>query len=107
MPTIEQLEGLLGGDGSVDQGLVEENTEVLGVEVSYVPTSSYAASVEAFKTGDVQFMGQAGLAFATVGAAGTPAYNDGVAIATVTRFGLMGEFTISGAKFTYKPVSET
>ena len=59
-----------------------------------------------FKTGELQFMGQAGLAFATVGVAGTPAYNDGVAIVTMTRLGLMGEFTISGAKFSYKPVSD-
>ena len=58
-----------------------------------------------FKIGNVQFMGQAGLAFATVGVAGTPAYNDGVAIVTMTRFGLMGEFTISGAKFSYKQIA--
>ena len=34
---------------------------------------------------------------------GTPAYNDGVAVVTLTRFGVMGEFTISGARFSYKP----
>ena len=62
-------------------------------------------ALDGFKTGNLQFMGQAGLAFATVGVAGTPAYNDGVAIVTMTRFGLMGEFTISGAKFSYKPIA--
>ena len=65
------------------------------------------AALEYYQTGKTQFMGQAGLAIATVGIAGTPAYNDGVAVMTLTRFGLMGEFTISGAKFTYKPLPET
>jgi len=60
-------------------------------------------ALEYFQSGKTQFMGQAGLAFATVGVAGTPGYNDGVAVVTLTRFGLMGEFTISGAKFSYKP----
>ena len=50
-------------------------------------------------------MGQAGIALGSFGAAGTPAYNEGVAVVTVTRLGLMGEFTISGAKFTYEPVA--
>ncbi|MGB5164407.1 MAG: hypothetical protein WBN09_03665 [Woeseiaceae bacterium] len=63
-------------------------------------------ALEYYQTGKTQFMGQAGLAVATVGIAGTPAYNDGVAVMTLTRFGLMGEFTISGAKFTYKPLTE-
>ena len=53
-----------------------------------------------------QFKGQAGVSLATWGVAGTPAYNDGVAIITRNRFGLMGEFTISGARYTYKPFSE-
>ena len=62
-------------------------------------------ALDYFKTGELQFMGQAGLAFATVGVAGTPAFNDGVAIVTMTRFGLMGEFSAAGAKFSYKPLS--
>jgi phosphonate transport system substrate-binding protein len=36
-------------------------SEVLGVQVRYVPTSSYSASVEAFKTGDVQLAWFGGL----------------------------------------------
>ncbi len=62
-------------------------------------------ALDEFKTGELQFMGQAGLAFATVGVAGTPAYNDGVAVVTMTRFGLMGEFSATGVKFSYKPDS--
>ena len=63
-------------------------------------------ALDYFKTGEMQFAGQAGLTFATVGVAGTPAYNDGVAIVTMTRFGLMGEFSASGIRFSYKPDSE-
>ena len=61
-------------------------------------------ALDAFKLGKAQFMGQAGLAAGTKGIAGTPAFNDGVAIFTVTRLGLMGEFTVSGAKFSYRPM---
>ena len=63
-------------------------------------------ALDAFKTGELQFVGQAGLAFAKVGVAGTPAYNDGVAIVTMTRFGLMGEFSAAGSKFSYKSFSD-
>ena len=62
------------------------------------------AALEAFQERPLEFLGQAGLDIATVGWHGTPAYNDGVAIIAMTRFGLMAEFTISGVKFTYKPL---
>jgi lipid-binding SYLF domain-containing protein len=61
-------------------------------------------ALEYFQLGKTQFMGQAGIDVATFGAAGTPGYNDGVAVITMNRLGLMGEFTVSGAKFTYKPL---
>ena len=63
-------------------------------------------ALEYYKTGELQFMGQAGIAAATVGAAGTPGYDEGVAIVTVTRLGLMFEFSYSGARFTYKPLAQ-
>jgi lipid-binding SYLF domain-containing protein len=59
-------------------------------------------ALQYFKEGRLQFMGQAGLALGAWGANGTPSYNEGVAIFAVTRIGLMGEFTISGARFSYK-----
>ena len=61
-------------------------------------------ALEYFQSGKTQFMGQAGIAAGTLGAAGTPGYNDGVAVVTMTRLGLMGEFTVSGAKFSYEPL---
>ena len=63
-------------------------------------------ALEYYKTGQLQFLGQAGVAVATVGAASTPAYNQGVAIVTVSRLGLMFEFSYSGAKFSYKPLAQ-
>ncbi len=62
--------------------------------------------MDSFKAAEIRILGQAGLAFATAGVAGTPAYNDGVALVTLTNVGLMGEFTISGARFTYKPLTK-
>jgi len=62
------------------------------------------AALTAFQERPLEFMGQAGLDIATVGWHGTPAYNDGVAVIAMTRFGLMAEFAISGVKFTYKPL---
>ena len=59
-------------------------------------------ALEYFQLGKTQFMGQAGIAAGTLGAAGTPGYNDGVAVVTMTRLALMGEFTVSGAKFSYQ-----
>lgn len=63
-------------------------------------------ALEYYQQEQLQFVGQAGVSLATAGANGTPAYNDGVAIITVTRLGLMGEFTISGAKYRYFPLVE-
>ena len=110
-----------GFGGAYGKGLVIEQDKAVGT-VSYWQFSSGIQAgaknfsmivffkdkeaLDYFNAGKVLFLGQAGLAFATVGAAGTPAYNEGVAMVTVTRLGLMGEFTISGARFSYKPLSE-
>jgi lipid-binding SYLF domain-containing protein len=59
-------------------------------------------ALEYFQLGETQFMGQSGIAAGTLSAAGTPGYNDGVAVVTMTKLGLMGEFTVSGAKFSYQ-----
>lgn len=107
----------LGFGGAYGRGIVVEGDSAIGTTRFWQFTGGIQAgaknfsmiiffkdkeALDYFKTGEIQFMGQAGIDFATVGVAGTPAYNDGVAIATVTRLGLMGEFTYSGGKFTYK-----
>lgn len=62
------------------------------------------AALEYYQTSKTQFLGQAGIAVLTAGVAGTPSYDEGVAIVTLTRLGLMAEFTVSGAKFSYVPL---
>ena len=109
-----------GFGGAYGKGIVIEGDRAVGTTKYWQFTSGIQAGVrnfsmiiffkdkqalEYYQSGKIQFMGQAGLAVGTVGVAGTPAYNDGVAVVTVTRLGLMGEFTYSGAKFTYKPKS--
>jgi lipid-binding SYLF domain-containing protein len=110
----------VGFGGAYGKGLVVEGDDLIGTTGFWQFTSGIQGGIrnfsmilffkdkealEYFKARKLQFLGQAGLAVATVGIAGTPAYNDGVAMITVTRLALMGEFTISGAKFTYKPLS--
>ena len=116
-PSVTRLG--FGYGGAVGKGYVIEQDTIIGTTRFWQFTSGIQAGVrnfsmvvlfkdkealEYYKQGKAQFMGQAGLAVANKGIAGTPAFNNGVAIFTVTRMGLMGEFTISGAKMTYRPL---
>jgi lipid-binding SYLF domain-containing protein len=116
-PSVTRLG--FGFGGAVGRGFVIEGDTIIGTTRFWQFTSGIQAGVrnfsmvilfrdkealENYKLGKAQFMGQSGLAVANKGIAGTPAFNDGVAIFTVTRLGLMGEFTISGAKMTYRPL---
>lgn len=109
-----------GFGGAYGKGIVVEAEQAIGLSKYWQFTSGIQAgarnfsmiiffkdqqALEYFQSSKTQFMGQAGLAVGTLGVAGTPAYNDGVAVVTLTRVGLMGEFTVSGAKFTYKPLA--
>ena len=119
LPSVTRV--ALGFGGAYGRGIVVEGDDVIGTTGFWQFTSGlqggartfsmviffkHKEALEYYKTGELQFMGQAGIAVAAVGAAGTPAYNEGVAIVTVTRLGLMFEFSYSGAKFTYKPLTE-
>jgi lipid-binding SYLF domain-containing protein len=109
-----------GFGGAYGKGVVVEQDRVIGASSFWQFTSGIQAgaknfsmivffrdkaALDYFKKSETQFLGQAGLAVANLGVAGTPAYNDGVAIVTMTRFGLMGEFTISGGKFRYRELA--
>ena len=111
----------IGFGAAYGKGIVIEGDNATGTTRFYQFTSGLQAgaknfsmivffkdkeAADYFKAGKVLFLGQAGVDFATVGAAGTPAYNEGVAIITVTRLGLMAEFSYSGARFSYKPLTE-
>lgn len=110
-----------GFGGAYGRGVVVEGDTMIGRTSFWQFTSGIQAGAKNFsmviffrdkealsyyQQEELQFVGQAGLALATVGANGTPAYNDGVAIITVTRLGLMAEFTISGAKYRYFPLDD-
>lgn len=111
----------LGFGGAYGKGIVVEGDDVIGLTKFWQFSSGIQGGIrnfsmivffkdkealEYYKTGELQFVGQAGIAAGTVGVASTPAYNEGVAILTVTRLGLMFEFSYSGAKFTYKPITQ-
>ena len=115
LPSITRA--AVGFGGAYGKGLVIEGDELIGKTGFWQFTSGLQAgannfsmivffkdqeALEYFKQRKIQFAGQAGLAVATFGVAGTPAYNDGVAIITMTRLGLLAEFSYGGIKFTYK-----
>ena len=116
-PTIGRVG--FGFGGAYGRGVVIEQEQAVGTTSYWQFTSGIQAgaktfsmiiffrdkeALDDFRAGEIQFMGQAGIDIATVGAHGTPAYNDGVAVFAMTKLGLMGEFTISGVKFRYKPL---
>lgn len=106
----------IGFGGAYGRGVVIEQDEAIG-RTSFAQFTSgiqlgakYFSMIiffkdmealEAYKLSKVQFLGQIGIDLATVGVSGTPSYNEGVALFAMTRLGLMGEFTISGARFKY------
>ncbi len=111
----------LGFGGAYGKGVVIEGDGAIGTTKFWQFSSGIQAgaknfsmivffkdkqALDYFKKGELQFMGQAGLAFAKRGVAGTPAFNDGIAIVTMARFGFMGEFAAAGGKFSYKPFSD-
>jgi lipid-binding SYLF domain-containing protein len=108
----------LGFGGAYGKGVVVEGDAIIGRASYWQFTSGIQAGAKnfalllffkdqaalvAFKTSDIQFMGQAGVDLATVAVNGTPTYSDGVAIIAMPNLGLMAEFTISGAKINFRP----
>ena len=111
----------VGFGGAYGKGLVFEGDNLIGKTGFWQFTSGLQAGVkyfsmivffkdqealEHFKAREMQFAGQAGIDVATWGAAGTPTYNEGVAIITATRLGLMAQFSYGGIKFTYKDLPQ-
>ncbi len=107
----------VGFGGAYGKGFVVEGDKLIGTTGFWQFTSGLQLgannfsmivffkdqeALQYFKEREIQFAGQAGLAVATFGVAGNPAYNEGVAIITMTRLGLLVEFSYGGLKFTYK-----
>lgn len=117
-PTITRAG--IGFGGAYGKGLVIEQDAVVGTSSFWQFTSGIQVgaklfsmilffkdkqTLDAFKKSETEFMAQAGIDFATVGAHGTPAYNQGVAIFALTKFGVMVEFTVSAAQLRFQPLS--
>ena len=110
-----------GFGGAYGKGVVIEQGQAVGTVKYWQGSSGIQAgaknfvlvlffkdkeSLEDLKLGKIQFTGQAGVDVATIGAAGPPTYNEGVAIIPLTNLGLMGEFSAAGTKYNYKPYQE-
>ena len=61
------------------------------------------ADVEKFKEGDYEFDAGISATALTAGASVDMEYTDGVAVFTHTKGGLMGDISVGGQKFEYKP----
>jgi lipid-binding SYLF domain-containing protein len=118
-PGITRLAAGFGG--AYGKGIVIEQGKAMGTVKYWQFSSGIQAGAKNFalviffrdketldglKRNKVQFTGQAGIDVLTFGAAGTPAYNEGVALIPLTNLGLMAEFSAAGVWFRYGPYSE-
>jgi lipid-binding SYLF domain-containing protein len=61
------------------------------------------AAIDQFKSNTFEFSGQASAVAVRAGAAATAPYENGVAVFTATKGGLMFEASVGGQRFTYQP----
>jgi lipid-binding SYLF domain-containing protein len=107
----------LGFGGAYGKGVVIEQGQAVGTVKYWQFSSGIQAgaknfaliiffkdkeALEGLKRNDTQFTGQAGIDVLKYGVAGTPAYNEGVALIPLTNLGLMAEFSAAGVWFRYK-----
>lgn len=59
-----------------------------------------------FKRGKLKFAGQVSAVAVTLGVSADVAYQNGVAVFTMTKAGLMYEASLGGQKFKYRPIKE-
>lgn len=65
-----------------------------------------AKALESFKKGKLKFAGQVSAVAITKGASADIAYENGVAVYSITKAGLMYEASLGGQKFNYLPIAE-
>ncbi len=63
-----------------------------------------ADTLQAFKAGNLEFRGRAGVAAGPAGQSADPAFNNGVAVFTMTRGGLMLDISVAGTLYRYLPI---
>jgi lipid-binding SYLF domain-containing protein len=118
LPSIKRIGFGLGT--AWGRGLVLRQDEVLGRVTFWQLTSGIQAggrsvrmivffkdesALRDLRQGRLRFMGQAGVAAFTAGAAKQPGYDRGVAMFASHGFGLMAEASISIGKLAYRPIA--
>ncbi len=110
--------GAVGIGGAYGRGEVYENGRMIGYcdlrqgtiglqlggqEYMELIVFRTVEALERFKTGTFEFSGQASAVAVRAGASETASYEQGVAVFTATKAGLMFEASIGGQKFTFEP----
>jgi lipid-binding SYLF domain-containing protein len=118
-PTIGK--GAIGFGGAYGKGIVFEEGDPVGksdvkqVTIGFqLGGQAYSEivffenkkAIDRFKKGKFELSAQASVVAATVGASADLAYNNGVAVVTMAKGGLMYEASIGGQKFSYKPIAK-
>ena len=110
--------GAAGVGGAYGRGLVYQAGEAIGRTELVQVTIGFqwggqayseliffedAAALQRFKAGKLKFSAQASAVAITAGASATADYENGVAVFTMTKGGLMYEASIGGQTFTFEP----
>lgn len=94
-------EGKMIGRASLSQGSI--GFQLGGQSYSEIVFFQNEAAFDRFKSGNLKFAAQASAIAVTAGAAANVAYENGVAVFTLGKKGLMFEASIGGQQFSFKP----
>lgn len=92
--------------GSVKMTQITLGLQWGGQDYSEVIFFENAETLKSFKRGALKFSGQASAVALTEGASADIAYENGVAVYTITKAGFMYEATMGGQKFKFSPSDE-
>jgi lipid-binding SYLF domain-containing protein len=92
---------LIGGEASLSQGTI--GFQLGGQVYSEVIFFEKKENLEAFKKGEFAFSAQATAVAAAEGVAANAKYENGVAVFTIAKGGLMFEASVGGQKFKFTP----
>lgn len=115
-PTVGK--GAIGVGGAYGKGQVFERKSLIGTSKLVQMTIGFQlggqayseliffqnkAALDRFKSGNLEFSAQASAVAITLGASATADYENGVAVFTMTKGGLMYEASIGGQSFSFEP----
>lgn len=115
-PTVGK--GAIGVGGAYGKGQVFQRGQIIGISKLVQVTIGFQwggqayseivffedkASLDRFKSGNLEFSAQASAVAITLGASATADYENGVAVFTMTKGGLMYEASIGGQSFSFEP----